>query len=280
MSDGLAATFRTRRCPHRRKPKARLGAFAILAVGFLGSAGGSIARAETLTIQGSSTFSANILTPNQPMIEALSGQSLKIVGIRSDIGLLRLLARQAEFAVISSSLQQTIESLRSRSPDLPYDRLMEFPVSQVRVAFAVNPSNPVRKADIGFIRRVLSGEVTNWKELGGSDLPIRVAYVQAGGGVTLCVAGQLFGGQAFTPANSIRVSFGSQVIKVVEQEPRALGIAQLGLVREHQLPELVTDQVIEQELSLVTLGEPTAAQHAVINAVRQVAATLGMPVIK
>jgi ABC-type phosphate transport system substrate-binding protein len=280
MSDGLVATFRTRRCPHRRKPGVRLGAFAILAVGFLGNTGGSIAQAETLTIQGSSTFSANILTPNQPMIEALSGQSLKIVGIRSDIGLLRLLARQAEFAVISSPLQQTIESLRSRSPDLPYDRLMEFPVSQVRVAFAVNPSNPVRKADMGFIRRVLSGEVTNWKELGGSDLPIRVAYVQAGGGVTLCVAGQLFGGQAFTPANSIRVSFGSQVIKVVEQEPRALGIAQLGLVREHQLPELVTDQVIEQELSLVTLGEPTAAQHAVINAVRQVAATLGMPVIK
>jgi hypothetical protein len=70
------------------------------------------------------------------------------------------------------------------------------------------------------------------------------------------------------------------VVKVVEQEPRALGIAQLGLVREHHLAELTTDQVIEQELSLVTLGEPTSEQLAVINAVRKVAADLGMPVVK
>ena len=66
------------------------------------------AFAEPLTIQGSSTFSANILTPNQAVIETLSGQSLKIVGIRSDIGLLRLLARQAEFAVISTPLAQAM----------------------------------------------------------------------------------------------------------------------------------------------------------------------------
>jgi hypothetical protein len=56
-----------------------------------------------------------------------------------------------------------------------------------------------------------------------------------------------------------------------------LGIAQLGLVKEHQLPELMTDQVIEQKLSLVTLGEPTSQQQAVIKAVQKVTADLGMP---
>jgi len=261
--------------PDRLLARLSLGAF-LGAIALLPAAAG----AEQLTIQGSSTFSANILTPNQAIIEAISGQSLKIVGIRSDIGLLRLLAGQAEFAVISTPLQQAIDSLRTNSPDLPYERLQAFPVSQVRVAFAVHPSNPVRKADMTVIRRVLSGEAVSWKELGGPDLPIRVAYVQSGGGVTLCVAGQLFGGRAFTPANPIRVAFGSQVVKVVEQEPRALGIAQLGLVKEHQLPELATDHPIEQELSLVTLGEPTAGQQAVISAVRKVAADLGMPVVK
>src|SRR4029078_299868 len=140
------------------------------------------------------------------------------------------------FAVISTPLQQAIDSLRTNSPDLPYDRLTAFPVSQVRVAFAVNPSNPVRKVDMRTIRRVLSGEVTNWKELGGPDRQIRVAYVQAGGGVTLCVAGQLFGGQAFTPANPIRVSFGSQVVKVVEKQPPPLDMQQRALLQAQQLP--------------------------------------------
>jgi ABC-type phosphate transport system substrate-binding protein len=253
-----------------------LGAAAVLILGV--TAGAPAAGADALTIQGSSTFSTNILTPNQAAIEAISGQSLKIVGIRSDIGLLRLLAGQAEFAVISTSLRQAIESLRPNGPDLPYDRLMTFPVSHVRVAFAVNPSNPVRKANMRLLRQVLSGARANWHELGGFDLPIRVAYAQAGDGVTLSVASELFAGQPFTPANPIRVAFSAQVIKVVEQEPRALGIAQLGLVKEHQLPELTTDQIVEQELNLVTLGEPTPAQLAVIKAVRKVTADLGMPV--
>jgi phosphate transport system substrate-binding protein len=278
MPDGLAAT--SRQHTRRRAPVRRFGVIAALTLGWFAIAGGSAGRADTLTIQGSSTASSALLVPNQATIEAVSGQSLKIVSIRSDIGLLRLLARQSEFAAISTSLRQAIESLRPNNPDLPFDRLMVFPVSHIRVAFAVNPSNPVRQVDMALIRQVLAGEVTNWKELGGADEPIRVAYVQAGGGVTLSVAGELLGGRAFTPANPIRVSFGTQVIRVVEQEPRALGVAQLGLTREHQLPELTTGQVIEQELSLVTLGEPTPAQLAVINAVRQVAANLGTPVVK
>lgn len=235
------------------------------------------AWSQPLTIQGSSTFSNILLLPNQAAIEALSGQSLKVVALRSDLGLLRLLSRQAEFAVISTSLQHVVGSLRPNNPDLPYERLQEFPVSHIRVAFAVNPSNPVRKADMQMIRQVLAGDLTNWKELGGADEPIRVVFVQNGGGVTLCVAGALFDGRPLMPANAIRVMFGAQVVKVVEQEPRALGVAQLGLVKELQLPELMTDQVIEQELSLVTLGDPTPAQQAVIGAVRQIAATAGLP---
>jgi len=125
-------------------------ALAVLSVP--GIAGGPAAAADVLTIQGSSTFSTNILTPNEAAIEAISGQSIKIVGIRSDIGLLRLLARQAEFAVISTSLQHAIDALRPNNPDMPYERLMAFPVSQVRVAFAVHPDNPVRKASQPFPR--------------------------------------------------------------------------------------------------------------------------------
>ena len=206
------------------------------------------------------------------MIEKMSGQSLKIVSVRSDIGLLRLLARQSEFAIISTPLQRAIDSVRSSDENLPYKDLIAFPVSKVRVAFAVNPKNPVRKTSLTVLKQVLSGGLNNWKQLGGKDEAIRVVYVDGGDGVTLSVAEELFGTRSFTPADPIRVNFSSQVVKVVEQEPRALGVTQPGLTREHHLPELATDRTIEQELSLVTLGEPSPAQRAVIDAVRKVAA--------
>src|SRR5262249_51770861 len=99
------------------------------------AAAATAARGEPLTIQGSSTLSNNLLIPQQSAIETLSGQTLKIVSLRSDLGLLRLLAGQAQFAAISTSLEWAVESLRTASPELPYDRLRAFPISHVRVAF-------------------------------------------------------------------------------------------------------------------------------------------------
>jgi hypothetical protein len=58
---------------------------------------------------------------------------------------------------------------------------------------------------------------------------------------------------------------------VVEQEPGALGLAQFNLVQRFNLPELQLEQDLAQELALVTLGEPTPALRAVIDAIRAAA---------
>jgi hypothetical protein len=59
------------------------------------------------------------------------------------------------------------------------------------------------------------------------------------------------------------------LISVVEQEANVLGVAQLSLAKQRGLPELMTDVPVEQTLSLVTLGNPTPAMQAVIDAARQ-----------
>jgi hypothetical protein len=58
---------------------------------------------------------------------------------------------------------------------------------------------------------------------------------------------------------------------VVEQEQGALGLSQFNLVKRFNLPELQLEHGVTQELALVTLGEPTPALRAVINAMRDVA---------
>ena len=47
-----------------------------------------------------------------------------------------------------------------------------------------------------------------------------------------------------------------------------MGIAQLSLAKQKGLPEIATEKPVEQSLSLITLGEPTAAMKAVIDAAR------------
>jgi len=226
--------------------------------------------AETLTLQGSSTFNSYLMVPYQRDVEAAAGHTLKVIPSKSSIGLIALLEGRADLAMISASLESEVEHLRVTRPDLPYHLLRSFLISKVRVAFAVNQGNPVRSATVAQIRQVLRGEIENWRELGGPDLPIQVVLVSNGGGVTRTIEDAIFEGQSITPHHSIKVEFGSDVPKVVEQNRGALGLAQLSEVQRHRLPDLRTDRLIEQYLYLVSLNDPSDAAREVIAATRHV----------
>jgi cell division septal protein FtsQ len=60
-----------------------------------------------------------------------------------------------------------------------------------------------------------------------------------------------------------------QLVQVIEQEPNAIGFGQLLLIKQRGLPEVATDAPIEQQLALVTFGDPTPAMQAVIDAARR-----------
>jgi hypothetical protein len=94
--------------------------------------------------------------------------------------------------------------------------------------------------------------------------------VGGGGGVTAVVESELLRGQKLGAPSPIFVKTPVQLVQVIEQERGALGFAQLALVRQRGIPELVTDKPLQQTLSLVTLDSPTPAMQAVIDATRLV----------
>ena len=65
----------------------------------------------------------------------------------------------------------------------------------------------------------------------------------------------------------------SQVVKIVEQLPGALGLSQLSIVMKSNTVELKLDQPIEQHLDLITLGDPTPEMRKVITAAHLIANT-------
>ena len=65
----------------------------------------------------------------------------------------------------------------------------------------------------------------------------------------------------------------SQVVKVAEQLPEALGLSQLSIVKNSNAAELNLDHPIEQHLNLITLGDPSPEMLKVVNAARVIAST-------
>ena len=225
--------------------------------------------AETIFMAGSTTFTSEVMLPHQAEIEAASRQTIVVLPNRSNLGIYGLFEGQ-QIAMISSSLDNMLAGLKKARPGLAYDQLRIFNITKTRVAFSVNRSNPVRFADLKTINQILTGQLTSWKQLGGNDLPIKVVMVRAGGGVQASIESRL--AIKIAVQGPIRVQISSQVNKVVEQLPEAMGLAQIENLRESDAAELKTDRPIEQELDLVTLGEPSPAALSVIEAVRKIVA--------
>jgi phosphate transport system substrate-binding protein len=230
------------------------------------------AVAETLIIQGSTTFSRRLMEPFKSAIESESKHELTVIPNKSAPGLIALLEGRAHMAMVSASLQTEIETLKNVMPGLAYDRLQAHPILSTRIAITVHPSNPIRKASLNQIRKMILGQISNWSEVGGKDQPLRIVLVGGGGGVTAVVESELLNGRLVEGSHIIYVKTPVQLVQVVEQEQGSLGFAQLALARQRNLPEVATEQPIEQVLSFITVGDPSPAMKAVIEASRRVAA--------
>ena len=225
---------------------------------------------QAYLVQGSTTFTHRVMEPYQHAIEAASGHKLTVVPNKSSLGLLALFEKRADFAMISGPLEGEIEKLKSSNPNLPFEQLRTFNISTTRMAFAINKDNPVHEITDENMRRVLLGQITNWRDVGGRDLPIRIVKVRGGGGVQASIEEEFLRGKVINAPNIIDVQISSQVVKITEQLPEALGLSQLSIVRNSDTLELKTEHPVEQHLDLVTLGDPTPEMHKVIDAAHDV----------
>ncbi len=224
-----------------------------------------------LRVQGSTTFYSEILVPFQKTIEASYGRSFDVVANKSSWGLLSLFEGRCDVAMISAPLSAEVISANKTMSQFPYGDLREHRIGATRTAFAIHPSNGATRLTLDQVASILKGDVTNWKDVGGRDLPILVVSVKEGGGTVAAVRAMVLG-DAPMPITAVRLESANHVLKVVSQEPGALGIAQLGLIRRAKLPEIVTDRVVEQPLSFVTLGEPSPGVARLIAITRDIVA--------
>jgi len=230
--------------------------------------GCSAAAAQSYVVQGSTTFTHRIMDAHLAEIEMGSGHRLTVIPNKSSLGLLALFEKRADFAMISGPLNAEVQALKQTHPDFDYGQLRSFNVWSTRMAFAVNKDNPLRHLDNDRMRAILLGEITNWKAVGGQDLPIRIVHVRDGGGVQASVEALLLG-KSIGAKNVILVQISSQVVKIVSQLPEALGLSQLTIVRNSNAVELKLDRPVEQHLDLVTLGDPTPEMMKVIESARR-----------
>lgn len=102
------------------------------------------------------------------------------------------------------------------------------PVAAETLVFFVNEDNPVTGLTLDQVRKIYSGEITNWSEVGGSDAPIQAYQRPKGGGSQAIMDKEVMGDlPMMEPANSDYVVSSMEgiisAVRAWDDRPEALG---------------------------------------------------------
>ena len=122
-------------------------------------------------------------------------------------------------------------SSRALKDDEKASGLKETVLALDGIAVIVNPANPVSDLDVETIAKIYTGEITNWKEVGGNDAEIVLIGREAGSGTR-------DGFESITGTNDAckyrqELTSTGDVITTVSQNPDAIGYASLASLKDN-----------------------------------------------
>ena len=119
------------------------------------------------------------------------------------------------------------------------------PVAWDALAVLVHPSNPVSRITTEQLRKIYTGKLTNWKQLGGPDRPIEV-YVRRGkiSGVGYALRQYLFkdSNKEFYSTRLFRSS--GPLEKAIEKSPWAIGVSGVSSARKRKVKIIGLDGIV------------------------------------
>lgn len=126
---------------------------------------------KAITLKGSDTVLPLAQMEAEKMMEKDSSISISVVGGGSGVGITALLEGTTEIAMASRDLK-TEETLKFKEAKIEVEKVI---VAYDALSVVVNPDNKVTQLTREQIEKIFTGEIKNWKEVGGDDMKI-VAY--------------------------------------------------------------------------------------------------------
>jgi phosphate transport system substrate-binding protein len=211
--------------------------------------------ANPLEIAGSSTVHKAIVEPVSAKAKE-AGVEIKMLSVGTGKGMQMLFDGKVTVAAVSDTLQDAVNaSKKAGATNVPANLKMVTVHTDKRVPI-VHPDNKVTALSKEQMQAILTGKVSNWKDVGGSDAPI-VVVVSAPGSGTRSVIEKLLGGAGFaSSAKELRTT--TAELDEVARDKGAIGYvgsgaaeSAKGKVRE------VKGSEVSRPLGFVTVGDPS-----------------------
>ena len=202
------------------KTKSILAGMLILLAVTLTACGRGVGAAERVIVAGSTSVQPYSEVLAEAFVISYPGIIIDVQGGGSSSGIRAASAGTSDIGMSSRFLNE--------------DEMDYWVVEIARdgLAIVVHPSNPISGLSIDQLQRVFTGEITNWREIGGKDAKIHLIAREEGSGTRGAFEELVMtGGQFITPRAIVQGSNGA-VRQLVSGDPNSIGFLSLGLVND------------------------------------------------
>jgi phosphate transport system substrate-binding protein len=250
----------------------------LVACGAKPGAGGGAASSSRIQNKGSDTMVNLALAWAETYNRLNPTVQVSVTGGGSGTGIAALINHTVDMANASRQIKAEEVSQAEAAGIQPVEHI----VAGDAIAVVVHPSNPIGELTIPQLSAMFSGQITNWREVGGEDRPIVLLSRESNSGTHVFFLekvvrqGKTDDKTLFSPDTLLMPS--SQGISAeVEQNPNAIGYDGLGYVtpeqkvlavasadgRAYVRPSVATVKdgtyPIARPLYIYTVGEPQGA---------------------
>ncbi len=180
----------------------------------------SAALSGTVTTDGSTSMQKVIGSLGEAFQQTNSGVTVTYNPTGSSSGIKAVQEGRCDIGLASRALKDEEKQSGLESTTLALDG----------IAIVVHPDNPVSDLDLETIGKIYTGEITNWKDVGGADGEIVLIGREAGSGTR-------DGFESITDTKDAckyrqELTSTGDVIATVSQNPNAIGYASLSAVKD------------------------------------------------
>jgi phosphate transport system substrate-binding protein len=220
------------------------------------------ARAQTLEAAGGLTFYKDIVEPNAQLIKDRTGLQIKYAGPTTGLGIFLLVEGKAKAAFALDTLEESIKQAHLVAKEqkatltIPKD-LAYKQFATDKLVMVVNKQNPVSALSKAQFKDIAAGRTTNWKQVGGADLPLKVITGTPTTATRLVVERQALDGQPYA-AGATEVRTTAEELKRVSHDPGAIGfISERYVSAPGSNVKAVSGPTASRPWALVTIGRPS-----------------------
>jgi phosphate transport system substrate-binding protein len=127
------------------------------------------ASKKTLRVNGAGMAASQVQKWAESFMQANPDTNILVVGSSAGAGFQALLSKSADLAMASRPISEE-EQKKAAAKGIKFaDKL----IGHAGVSLITHPKNPIDELTPEQLKKIFSGEYTNWKQVGGPDAPIR-----------------------------------------------------------------------------------------------------------